>query len=168
MRLFVRNKSPFILFLGLLCFHQVHAAGNLAFTVQTIDGKTISLSPKGQLVLLDFWASWCKSCEGSWPVLKRLAAKFPDDKLKIVAISLDSSSKNVQNYVKAFKIQSDMVVWDKFDIAKRFSVDSVPTTILVFEGEVVYRTSNSLSNDTELPNRLASLLKTSKPKSLDK
>ena len=160
----IRSKTILILIGALLSIGGVITANVLEEVpkseIQNPVAKKLSLTfEKDRIVLLEFWASWCKSCEGSWPVLKALADEFPANKLKIVAVSLDSSAKNFETYIRAYKIPKGMVIWDNFGVAKRFSVDSVPTTMLLFDGEVVYRTSKSLSFEKpELRKRVISSL----------
>lgn len=54
------------------------------------DGKSVALQDlKGKVVLLDFWASWCRPCLEGLPSLARLRKKFPEDRLAIVGLSVD-------------------------------------------------------------------------------
>jgi len=54
------------------------------------DGKTLSLTDSaGRLRLINFWATWCAPCVRELPSLAALAMRYSDDKLAVIAISLD-------------------------------------------------------------------------------
>ncbi len=64
------------------------------FTLPTITGDEVSLTEvlsESELVLVDFWASWCDRCIGSFPAMKRMYAKYKDRGFEIVTISIDDT-----------------------------------------------------------------------------
>ena len=66
---------------------------------RTIDGKEIRLSDyvgKKQLILLDFWASWCIPCIQEVPLLKKLQEKYKNQGLQIMGVSVDSDREKWQ------------------------------------------------------------------------
>lgn len=70
------------------------------------------------LYVVNFWATWCKPCVKELPHFDELADKFPDEKIKVVLVSLDFS-ENVEKQVLPFlerkKIKSEVVVLDDPD-----------------------------------------------------
>jgi tetratricopeptide (TPR) repeat protein len=64
------------------------------------DGQPIELAAfRGRIVLLDFWATWCKPCEEAIPDIERLAHTFPEDQLVILSISVDDVESDWRKYV---------------------------------------------------------------------
>ena len=64
------------------------------FTLNDPDGKPVTLSSlRGQYLLLDFWASWCKPCRQGIPGLKELYAKYHDKGFEILGVSDDSKEE---------------------------------------------------------------------------
>ena len=76
------------------------------FTLQDLSGKEVSLwQHKGQIVLLDFWATWCAPCRRSIPELVDIQEKYRDQGLVILGISTDDPRRTSINSLLAFKEQ---------------------------------------------------------------
>ncbi|MXZ54767.1 MAG: TlpA family protein disulfide reductase [Gammaproteobacteria bacterium] len=70
--------------------------GQLAppFTLDNLDGEAVSLHnvlKENELVLVDFWASWCGPCIDSFPALKEMYSKYQNEGFEIITISIDST-----------------------------------------------------------------------------
>ena len=64
------------------------------FTLTDREGNPVTLSAlRGSLVMVDFWASWCKPCRASMPGLKELYAKYHDKGFEILGVSVDSDAE---------------------------------------------------------------------------
>lgn len=105
------------------------------FTVLTPEGNEISLSSlKGQVVLVDFWASWCGPCRASNPGVVALYAKYKDAGFTVFGVSLDESK---EDWMKA--IADDQLTWNHgSDLkgwaaapAKLYAVSGIPHTFLI-------------------------------------
>ena len=81
-----------------------------AFTRAGFDGKQVSL-PRGKLVLLDFWASWCAPCMVELPHLINLQQRHAGG-LAIIAISMDDNKANAVDALKRFPVNYPVVMGD--------------------------------------------------------
>jgi thiol-disulfide isomerase/thioredoxin len=116
----------------------------VAFNVTSIDGKTLSPAAyKGKVLLIDFWATWCGPCVAEMPNVKDIYAKFHPQGFEIVGISLDQSRDRLDQYIK-----SNQIAWPQYfdgkwwnnDVAVRYGIKSIPTTILVDKtGKIRYK-----------------------------
>ncbi len=115
------------------------------FEAPTPDGGTLKLSESlgSKATLIDFWAAWCKPCRAANPHLKDLYAKYKDQGLEVIGVSLDKSK---EEWLEA--IEEDDLPWlqvshlQYFDgpIATRFNIRSIPSAIIVdSEGKILER-----------------------------
>ncbi len=130
-----------LLFL-LLLFNHIQAQaqprqGMQAYEIAlpTVAGDTIRLSSlKGNVVLLDFWASWCGPCRSSNRMLTKLYPKYKGKGFEIFAVSMDNDKKDWQNAIKKDKISWLQVNapggWEN-PTALQWKVEALPTSYLI-------------------------------------
>ena len=113
------------------------------FTLYDLDGQPVSLSQfKGQVVLLDFWASWCAPCIGDLPDLRAIKEKAADQPLVFLNLSLDTDEAAWREAVDKHEIEGVHVRADGWgaDVAKSYQVNSLPSYYLVdSQGLIVER-----------------------------
>ena len=111
----------------------------LDFQVTDLKGEALSLEKyRGQIVLLDFWATWCGPCIREIPNVKRTYEKYKDQKFQIIGISLDRSKDPLEAY-----IEKEELAWTHYwdntgKIANLYNVQGIPSTFLI-DGEGVIR-----------------------------
>ena len=104
---------------------------------QTLDGEEVHLSDyvgKKQLILLDFWASWCIPCIQEIPLLKNLQKKYKHRGLQIVGVSVDSDRKKWKEALDKHQpagIQiSELKGWESTSRVD-YEVQAIPFTVLI-------------------------------------
>ena len=99
------------------------------FSLKSLDGKTVSKdSLKGEVVVLNFWASWCAPCMGEIPELKQVAA---NSKAKIVGIALDENGvETVKPFVESRQINYTVLLGNQ-DIFQQFNGVGIPYTLIL-------------------------------------
>ena len=87
----------------------------------------------GNLLLLNFWATWCAPCKEEMPSLDRLQVNQNLSNLKIFAINISQESKKkVDIFFKDLNIKNFEPYFDSpITLAKKFSLRGVPTSILI-------------------------------------
>jgi len=79
------------------------------FSLSDLSGREISLKQyRGNVVILDFWATWCMPCRVSIPELGKLHEKYRDKGLVVLGISMDDREQFTNEHLRAFR--------DKFGI----------------------------------------------------
>lgn len=110
------------------------------FTLTDSRGKKISLSDyRGQVVILDFWATWCGPCRMEIPGFVKLRDKYNDKGFEIIGISLDQQGwKVVKPFMKEYKMNYPVVLGNRQIAAAYGGIRAIPTTFIINkEGQVV-------------------------------
>ena len=107
-----------------------------------LKGEELSLKDlRGQVVLLDFWATWCPPCIAEIPNVKKTYEKYKDQKFQIIGISLDRSSEPLEAYIEKEEL-GWLQYWDKSrKVSTLYKVQGIPSTFLI-DGEGVIRKTN--------------------------
>lgn len=114
----------------------------LDFHVTDLNGEALSLEQyRGQVVLLDFWATWCPPCIAEIPNVKKTYEKYKDQKFQIVGISLDRSREPLEAYIEKENL-TWLHYWDNIGkVSNLYKVQGIPSTFLI-DGEGVIRKTN--------------------------
>lgn len=116
-------------------------AGFLApdFTLPDLNGKRVKLSDfRGKkAVFLDFWASWCASCQEEMPTMEKLYREFKARGLEIVAISVDRNRADVAKFAKTHGITFLILLDPSFKMADAYRVTGIPTHYFIDKTGVI-------------------------------
>ena len=95
-------------------------------------------SHAGKVVIVDFWASWCKPCRRSFPWLNAMQAKYADRGLVVVGVNLDNDPGAASAFLERYPAQFSIVYDDDKTLARRFEVIAMPSSYLLGrDGRVV-------------------------------
>ncbi|MDE0178849.1 MAG: TlpA disulfide reductase family protein, partial [Gammaproteobacteria bacterium] len=119
-------------------------------TAPRLDGTADSLSNyAGQVVLVDFWATWCGPCIAAFPKLREMTAELPDEHFQIVGINVDTELETAEDYLEDNPLP--WVVWhvgDESEIVRKWRVTGFPTYVLIGpEGRILARNAGTFDED---------------------
>jgi thiol-disulfide isomerase/thioredoxin len=100
------------------------------FTIESEQLSSSLAELRGQVVYMDFWASWCKPCRKSFPWMNDMQAKYPKD-LQIVAINLDAEPELAAAFLEKVPATMPIVYDPKGDIAKAYQLLGMPSSYLI-------------------------------------
>lgn len=106
-------------------------AGLSAAESRQASGDSVTLSRlKGQVVLIDFWASWCAPCKRSLPALRSLKAELPD--AAFLAISVDEDRNKAKRFLESSSPEGLITLHDRDGkVAETYAIEGMPTVVLV-------------------------------------
>jgi peroxiredoxin len=114
---------------------QVINAPSLDFTLNTPDGRTLSLSDfRGRIVFLNFWATWCAPCERELPALQTFARQqmaLPDGAV-VLAVNFQEDAETAARFLAARGIDSLLVLIDSdARVSDQYGVFNLPVTFVI-------------------------------------
>jgi thiol-disulfide isomerase/thioredoxin len=111
----------------------------VAFTASRLDGREVPVPvPRAAVTVVDFWATWCEPCRDQLPILDRLPAAFPDDRVAVVGISFDEDRVALEEFLARIPV-GFAVLWDKGGaaLAVKMEITRLPTTLVLDRDGVV-------------------------------
>lgn len=126
------------------------------FTEKKPDGTNMSLSDlRGNVVLLDFWASWCGPCRRANPSVVQLYNKYKDQGFTVMSVSLDKDRERWLEAIEKDNLSwpnhvSDLQYWSS-KAAQLYGVKGIPFTMLIdAEGKIIRKNPNPQELGAEL------------------
>jgi cytochrome c biogenesis protein CcmG/thiol:disulfide interchange protein DsbE len=105
-----------------------------SFTLAQLTGQTINLSDyQGQVVLVNFWASWCPPCRAEMPVIQHVYESYQSQGLVVLAI--DASNQDapaaMQTFLGSFTHSYPILLDTNGAVNRLYAVSSLPTTFFI-------------------------------------
>jgi thiol-disulfide isomerase/thioredoxin len=137
----------------LLAANKVNATTN----INTIELLNKQLENEiGNVVYVDFWASWCIPCRQSFPWLNNLQAQYQRQGLTIISINLDHSRVLADEFLKEIKANFPVIYDPKGLIARKYKLKGMPSSFIIDRtGKIVsahvgFNQTKQLAYETEL------------------
>jgi thiol-disulfide isomerase/thioredoxin len=93
---------------------------------------------KGQVVYLDFWASWCGPCKKSFPWMNEMQSRYGARGLKVIAVNVDTEAEDWKKFLQSVPARFDIALDPKGAVAKQYEVKGMPTSLIIDgEGKVL-------------------------------
>lgn len=108
------------------------AVGQLApdFTLKNLQGEEVSLSDfKGKIVMINFWATWCKWCDIEMPDMQKLSSE--NDDLVVLAVDVQEDIKDVEAYIKKGGYDFEVVLDSDGSVSQTYLVNGLPNSYFV-------------------------------------
>jgi len=104
------------------------------FKLATLTDPARSLSLvdfRGQVVLLNFWTTWCKPCQDEMPSLDALYKQLKDDDFTLLAVSIDENEEDVFKFRNAYNLSFPILLDPTTGTKNRYQIHHYPETFLI-------------------------------------
>ncbi|HET9893455.1 MAG TPA: TlpA disulfide reductase family protein [Streptosporangiaceae bacterium] len=102
------------------------------FTLPQFDGPPVTLSKlRGQIVVLNFWASWCTECQTEQAALDRTWQKFQNSGVVVIGVDFEDTTTDARNYVASAGVRYPVVEDARSRTALAYGLRGVPETFVM-------------------------------------
>jgi peroxiredoxin len=103
-----------------------------AFTLSELGGQNASLSQyKGQVVMLNFWATWCGPCQQEMPLLDQMYKKYKPAGFTLIGVNVDKDAPPVKQLLERKPVSFPVLLDPASQVSKAYHVDEMPSTVLI-------------------------------------
>ncbi len=121
--------------IGLLLISQLSFAAESPapdFTLKSTGGNNLRLSEmRGQVVLVNFWASWCGPCRQEMPLLDDLHSKYSKLGFTVLGVNVDKSQAAADKILKDIPVTFPVLYDPEGTVSQQYNVSAMPTTIII-------------------------------------
>lgn len=103
-----------------------------------MNGKVLLNSYKGKVVYIDFWASWCKPCQKSFPWMHAIKKTYADHGFEIIAVNLDKDRKLADAFLKELDVNFKVAFDASGKSAADYKLRGMPSSYLIGRDGKVY------------------------------
>ena len=109
------------------------------FAFPGLDGKRLRLSDyKGQVVLLNIWATWCAPCVEEMPSMEKLYQELKDEGFKLLAVSVDESgAEAVTPFMKKHKLGFPVLLDPRGEIKSLYQLTGIPESFIIDKNGII-------------------------------
>ncbi len=102
------------------------------FTLKSRSGENIKLSElRGEVVMINFWASWCAPCRQEMPLLEELYKKYSDLGFTLLAVNVEEDSSKADILLRDIPVTFPVLFDNTNKVTKLYKVVAMPSTIIV-------------------------------------
>lgn len=102
------------------------------FKLDSMAGQPLSLEQfKGQVVMINFWASWCGPCRQEMPLLEQLHAKYKPMGFTMIGVNVEPDSTLAAGFLSKTPVTFPILFDTKSEVSKLYQVAGMPSTVIV-------------------------------------
>jgi peroxiredoxin len=137
----MRNRIATLAAVLMLALPAWAGAGDVqapGFTLQSLDGKTVTLGQyKGDVVMINFWASWCGPCRQEMPLLDDIYKQYRDMGFVLLGVNVEPDAHSASGWLSKTPVSYPILSDPKSAVSQLYQVQAMPTTVIIDRQGVV-------------------------------
>ena len=102
------------------------------FTLESRSGENLRLEDhRGEVVMLNFWASWCGPCRQEMPLMDELYSQYKDLGFTILAVNVDENREEAHRFLDKVPVNYPILYDPGSSVSELYEVQAMPTTVMI-------------------------------------
>lgn len=102
------------------------------FALKSSSGDNLRLSEyRGDVVMINFWATWCGPCRQEMPLLDELYARYQRVGFNLLGVNIDDDSRRAMKMIDELGVSFPVLFDSRKEVSKLYEVEAMPVTVLV-------------------------------------
>jgi len=135
----MNGLKPILLgaFLGVCALGSLASSGLVGqpapdFALKSATGENLRLSEyRGEVVMVNFWATWCGPCRQEMPLLDQLHNRYERVGFQLLGVNIDDDSRRAMQMVQELGVTFPVLFDDTKSVSKMYQVEAMPVTVLL-------------------------------------
>ncbi|MEQ8859461.1 MAG: TlpA disulfide reductase family protein [Pseudomonadales bacterium] len=108
------------------------------FTLKSLEGSNLRLDEyRGQVVLINFWASWCGPCRQEMPLLDRLHQRYVDTGFAVLGINVEGEEAPARELIDRIPVTFPVLIDEGQLVSELYRLEAMPSTVVVDRDGVI-------------------------------
>lgn len=110
-----------------------------AFVLSALDGSTFNLADKvgKEIVVLDFWATWCGPCRRGMPIMDRVTREFNDQDVYLYTVNLQEDKASIQTFLNQVQLDVPVLMDTDGAVQAAYYAHTIPQTVIIGKDGIV-------------------------------
>ena len=102
------------------------------FSLKSSTGENLRLSEyRGDVVMINFWATWCGPCRQEMPLLDALYSRYERVGFNLLGVNIDDDSRRAMQMIKELGVNFPVLFDARKEVSRLYEVDAMPVTVIV-------------------------------------
>ena len=102
------------------------------FTLKSRDGQTVSLADlQGDVVMVNFWATWCGPCREEMPHLEALHQRYQDLGFTLLGVNVEEDASGADEFLAETPVSFEILFDPGNEVSKLYDVVAMPSTVMI-------------------------------------
>lgn len=102
------------------------------FTLKSRQGHNVKLSEhRGEVIMINFWASWCAPCRKEMPLLEELYQRYKDGGFTLLGVNVEEDSNSAKALLREVQVSFPILFDNSNKVSEMYKVEAMPSTIIL-------------------------------------
>ena len=102
------------------------------FALKSSSGENLRLSEyRGDVVMINFWATWCGPCRQEMPLLDELYSRYQRVGFSLLGVNIDDDSRRAMDMIRELGVSFPVLFDSRKEVSRLYEVDAMPVTVIV-------------------------------------